>query len=46
MYSTAYKGSGNKKLRKRIDHWAFHEFAEILKTELGENGNIAIIVNE
>jgi len=41
-----YKGSGNRKLRKRINHWAFREFAEILKTELMENNNIAIIVNE
>ena len=41
-----YKGSGNKKLRKRVNRWAFREFAEILKTELMENGNIAIIINE
>ena len=41
-----YKGSGNRKLRKRVNHWAFHEFAEILKTELMEHGNMAIIINE
>jgi len=41
-----YKGSGNKKLRKRINHWAFREFAEILQTDLMENGNIAVIVDE
>jgi len=41
-----YKGSGNRKLRKRVNHWAFREFAEILKTKLMENNNIAIIVNE
>jgi len=41
-----YKGSGNRKLRKRVNHWAFHEFAEILKTELTEQGNMAIIINE
>jgi len=40
------KGSGNKKLRKRINRWAFREFAEILKLKLMENGNLAIIVNE
>jgi len=41
-----YKGSGNKKLRKCINHWAFREFAVVLQTELLEHGNIAIIVNE
>jgi len=41
-----YKGSGNRKLRKRVNHWAFYEFAEILKTELMEHGNMAIIINE
>jgi putative transposase len=41
-----YKGSGNRKIRKRVNHWAFREFAEILKTELMENGNIAIMINE
>ena len=41
-----YKGSGNRKLRKRVNHWAFHEFSEILKTELMEHGNMAIIINE
>ena len=41
-----YKGSGNRKLRKRINHWAFREFAEILKLKLMEKGNLAIIVNE
>ncbi|RLG54923.1 MAG: transposase, partial [Candidatus Hydrothermarchaeota archaeon] len=41
-----YKGSGNRKLRKRVNHRAFHEFAEILKTELTEQGNMAIIINE
>ena len=41
-----YKGSGNRKLRKRVNHWAFREFAEILKTELMEHGNMAIIINE
>ena len=41
-----YKGSGNRKLRKRVNHWAFHEFAEILKTELMEHENMAIIINE
>jgi len=41
-----YKGSGNRKLRKRVNHWAFRELAEMLKVELMENNNIAIIVNE
>ena len=41
-----YKGSGNRKLRKRINRWAFREFAELLKLKLTENGNVAIIINE
>ncbi len=41
-----HKGSGHRKNRKCINHWAFREFAEILQTELMENNNIAIIVNE
>ncbi|RLI75663.1 transposase, partial [Archaeoglobales archaeon] len=41
-----YKGSGNKKLRKRVNHWAFREFAEILKVKLMEHGNMAVIINE
>jgi putative transposase len=41
-----YKGSGNRKNRKRINHWAFHEFAEILRIELMENNNLAYIINE
>jgi len=41
-----YKGSGNRRNRKRVNHWGFIEFAETLKTELMENGNLAYIVNE
>ncbi len=41
-----YKGSDNRKLRKRINRWAFREFAELLKLKLMENGNVAIIINE
>ncbi|MHA1238859.1 MAG: RNA-guided endonuclease InsQ/TnpB family protein [Candidatus Odinarchaeia archaeon] len=41
-----YKGSSNCKLRKRVNHWAFREFAEMLKVELMERGNATIIVNE
>jgi len=41
-----YKGSGNRRLRKRVNHWAFREFAEILRIKLMENGNLAIIINE
>jgi len=41
-----YKGSGNKRLRKRVNHWAFREFAVTLQVELMENNNLAYIVNE
>jgi len=41
-----YKGSGNKRLRKRVHHWAFREFAEILRIKLAERNNIAITINE
>ena len=41
-----YKGSGNRKLRKRVNHWAFREFAEILQTKLMEHNNVAVIINE
>ena len=40
------QGIRKQKLRKRINRWAFREFAEILKLKLMENGNLAIIVNE
>lgn len=41
-----YKGSGNRKMRKRVNHWAFREFAEALRVELMEHGNITLVVNE
>lgn len=40
------RGSGNRKLRKRVNHWAFREFAEILRLKLMESGNVAIVINE
>lgn len=33
-------------MRKRVNHWAFREFAEMLKVELMEQNNITIIINE
>jgi len=41
-----YKGSGYRKNRKRINHWAFREFAIALQVELMECNNLAYVINE